>query len=152
MPRTEAWVFQITVSCYTCSTVHVSFDFHFIVVLTRAIQCCCLIYGSVILRRWVPVRSFPRKMLYWSQTWHLPRPLSMGKRNYSATEKVCYEGFGAIITLRQYLQCTHLQVRTEHNASKWMTDLKDPQGRLTNRLLRLMQFYYELVYRSTGFT
>ena len=53
----------------------------------------------------------------------------------------------AVLTLRPYIEGTHVKVRTDHAALKWMLTVNDPTGRLMHWSLRLMEFDYEILYR-----
>ena len=78
---------------------------------------------------------------YWSKT------LTKEQRNYSATERECYSVLWTTLTLRTYIEETKFEVRTDHNALRWMITTNDPQGRLMRLRLRLMEFDYEIMYR-----
>ena len=54
----------------------------------------------------------------------------------------------ATLTLIPYIEGTRFVVRTDHNALRWMMTTNDPQGRLMRWRFRMMEFDYEIVYRS----
>lgn len=54
----------------------------------------------------------------WATVGYQSKNLSKEQRNYFEIEKECYTLVMEILTLRSYLECTHLPVRTDHNALK----------------------------------
>ena len=83
----------------------------------------------------------------WATVGFFSKTLSKEQRNYSATERECYAVVWSVLSLRPYIEGTHVKVRTDHVALRWMLTLNDPTGRLMRWRLRLMEFDYEIVYR-----
>ena len=78
---------------------------------------------------------------YWSYA------LNESERNYSATERECYTVVWAITSLRPYIEVTHLTVRTDHDALRWLMNLRESSGRLTRWRLRLAEFDFTIEHR-----
>ena len=53
----------------------------------------------------------------------------------------------AVLHLRPYLEGSRFTIRTDHDALKWLMNLRDPRGRLARWALRLQEFDYEVQYK-----
>ena len=80
-------------------------------------------------------------IVYWS------RALSKEEKNYSATERECLDVIWVLQTLRPYVEGTHVLIRTDHAALRWLVTLKDPTGRLARWCYKLSTADYEIIYR-----
>ena len=86
-----------------------------------------------------------RPIGYWSRT------LNPAETRYDTTHKECLAVVWAVLMLRPYVEGTHFVVRTDHQALKWILDLKESTGRLARWRLRLMEFDFEVVHKPGAF-
>ena len=61
----------------------------------------------------------------WATVGFFSKTLSKEQRNYSATERECYAVVWSVLSLRPYIEGTHVKVRTDHVALRWMLTLND---------------------------
>ena len=78
---------------------------------------------------------------YWS------RALTDAEKNYTTTEKECIAVVWSILTLRPYLYVNTFDLRTDHEALRWVLNLADSSGRLARWRRRLAEYDYDVKYR-----
>lgn len=76
------------------------------------------------------------------------RSLSRTERNYSVTERECLAVIFSIEKFRPYVEGTKFTVVTDHYSLLWLSNLKNPTGRLARWSLRLRQNSFDLIHRK----
>ena len=75
----------------------------------------------------------------------ISRKLHAAEINYTVTEKECLAVVWAVKKLRIYLT-REFTIRTDHQALKWLLNLKETTGRLMRWILILQEYKYEILY------
>ena len=65
------------------------------------------------------------------------RNLSTAEQKYSAKEREALAVVHGIRAFRPYLYGRHFTVHTDHNALRWLMNIKDPEGRLARVVLSI---------------
>jgi hypothetical protein len=78
--------------------------------------------------------------------WFASRVLNATERRWSATEREMLAVYDWIRYWKPYLWGRQFIVYTDHNPLKGIKTKKDITGRLTNMILKLQEYEYELVY------
>ncbi len=74
------------------------------------------------------------------------RGLMPAEKNYSVPQLECLAVVWAIRKYSQYLDMTHFTVETDHQALRWLRELKDPVGHLARWSLSLQEWDFEIKY------
>lgn len=76
------------------------------------------------------------------------RTLGRQEQKYSATERECLAVIWAVERFRPYIEGTRFRIITDHYSLLWLSNLRDPQGRLARWALRLQPYDFELIHRK----
>lgn len=82
---------------------------------------------------------------------YMSEKLSAAEQKYQTTERECLAVIRSIEKFRPYIEGTKFKVITDHASLLWLTNLKDPSGRVGRWALRLQAYDYELVHRKGTF-
>ena len=79
-------------------------------------------------------------------------PLDFGagpaEKNYSVGEKECLAIVWAVQLLRPYIEGTHFDLYTDHQALRWILSGSDHSGLLARWRLRLLEFEFTVTYKK----
>jgi len=84
--------------------------------------------------------------------WFASRSLKPAEVNYSTSEKECLAVLWAIEKFRGFIELSHFVVETDHQALKWLQNIKEPSGRLARWFLTLQMYNFEVRYRPGNST
>ena len=76
------------------------------------------------------------------------RKLNPAERNYSVTEREALAVVAGIRHFQHYLYGRKFTVFTDHNAVRWLMNIREPTGRLARWALVLQQYDFEIVHRA----
>ena len=76
------------------------------------------------------------------------RSFNPAEKNHSVGEKECLAIVCAVQLLRPYLEGTHFDLYTDHQALRWILSGSDHSGRLARWKLPLLEFEFTLTYKK----
>ena len=79
---------------------------------------------------------------------YISRTLNPPEKNYSTTEKELLAIVWAVKRLRQYLLGKRFIIQTDHQALKWLKNVKDPSSRFMRWRLKLEEYDYDIEYKK----
>ena len=74
------------------------------------------------------------------------RLLIPAERNYNTTDREALAIIWALDKFRGYLECNHVLIMTDHQALKWLMNLKSPHGRLARWSLEIQGYDAQIQY------
>ena len=76
------------------------------------------------------------------------RKLLPAEKNYSVTEREALAAVAGVKYFQPYLYGRKFTIYTDHNAVRWLMNIREPTGRLARWALLLQQYDFEIVHRS----
>ena len=76
------------------------------------------------------------------------RKLLPAEKNYSVTEREALAAVAGVKYFQPYLYGRKFTIHTDHNAVRWLMNIREPTGRLARWALLLQQYDFEIVHRS----
>ena len=76
------------------------------------------------------------------------RKLLAAEKNYSVTEREALAVVAGIKYFQPYVYGRKFTVHTDHNAVRWLMNIREPTGRLARWAVLLQQYDFEIVHRS----
>ncbi len=78
----------------------------------------------------------------------MSRGLTGAEKNYSVPELECLAVVWAIKKFGHYIEFMHFTIETDHQALKWLRNLREPGGRLARWALQLQGLDFSIQYRK----
>ena len=75
------------------------------------------------------------------------RTLDAHEKNYTVTEKECLAVIYACKQFRAYIHGTHFKIFTNHSSLRWLSSMKEPEGRLSCWAIKLQAYDYKIIHR-----
>lgn len=79
---------------------------------------------------------------------YLIRSLTKQEKYFTTSERECLAVVWALEKLRPYIEGIEVTVYTDHWSLLWLSNLKDPTGRLARWAVKLQQYQYKIVHRK----
>jgi hypothetical protein len=79
--------------------------------------------------------------------WFASKSLNDAEIKYSGPEKECLAVVWGIKKFRPFIEYTKFTIQTDHQALTWLTNNKDPSGRLAHWFMDLQGFDFDVSYR-----
>lgn len=79
--------------------------------------------------------------------WYASKALNPAEIKYSNPEKECLAVIWAIKKFRGFIEYNKFTIETDHEALKWLTNNKDPSGRLAHWFMELQGFNFDVKFR-----
>ena len=76
------------------------------------------------------------------------RKLLPAEKNYGVTEREALAAVAGVKYFQPYLYGRKFTIYTDHNAVRWLMNIREPTGRLARWALLLQQYDFEIVHRS----
>jgi len=76
------------------------------------------------------------------------RKLLPAEKNYSVTEREALAAVACVKYFQPYLYGRKFTIHTDHNAVRWLMNIREPTGRLARWALLLQQYDFEISHRS----
>lgn len=78
----------------------------------------------------------------------ISRSLTKNEQHFTVTERECLALLWTIERLRPYIKVIKFTVITDHHSLLWLSNIKDPRGRLARWAVALQQYEFRIVHRK----